>query len=279
MKATTLLTGLSLAMALSAPAALVTLTATGGNNTDPALTAAVGNFRTAISSGGANNGVAGGPFTTGRREINWDAAGLDAFATPGVMPNNFFNNNSKRGATFQAGAGGSLIVSGRIASGSPDLRFNTLNASYATNFQSFSPDRLFGLLGTNTVDTSFTVPNTPLLSATVFGFGAIFEDVDLAGSMILAFDLSNTLIGSVTVPAQNDGLSFAGLFFDAGERIGSIRIIAGSGGLGVADNPGLGIDMVAMDDFFYSEPQAVPEPAATALAGLALAGLLRRRRA
>lgn len=261
-------------------AALVTLTATGATAGDAGLTAAVGAFRTAISGGGANNGVAGGPFTTGRREVNWDAAGLDAFQTPGVMPNNFFNNNSKRGSVFQAGSGGSLIVSGRPASGSPDLRFNSLNASYSAAFQSFSADRLFGLSGTNTVDASFFVPNQTAVIGTIMGFGAIFEDVDLAGSRIDAFDSNNILLGSVNVPALDNGLSFAGLYFDNGERISSIRIIAGTGGLGPNDLPGSGTDMVAMDDFFYSEPQAVPEPASAAVSGLAALGLaLRRRRA
>src|SRR5437899_1425442 len=45
-----------------------------------------------------NNGV-GGTFLHGRREINWDGV-PDQFAAPNLMPANFFNSNSPRGALF-----------------------------------------------------------------------------------------------------------------------------------------------------------------------------------
>src|SRR5690349_9256637 len=45
--------------------------------------------------GGANNG-AGGTFTTGRREINWDGV-PDQFSAPNNLPANFFNTTSSRG--------------------------------------------------------------------------------------------------------------------------------------------------------------------------------------
>ncbi len=279
MKTSTRLLNLStplafLTFAASASAALVTVTGTGANPADAGLTGAVGNFRTAISNGGGNNGVAGGPFTTGRREINWDAAGLDASAVPNTMPANFFNNNSKRGALFTAGSGGSLLVSGRIGFSS-DLRFSSINAAYSSAFQSFSPDRLFGLNGTNTLTTNFFVPNDPTVAATISGFGAIFTDVDSVGSRIDAFDLNGAFLGGVLVPELNNGLSFAGLHFDNGERIASIRITAGGGGLDQGTNPNL--DMVAMDDFFYSEPLAIPEPSTMGICLISVLGLISRR--
>jgi hypothetical protein len=276
MKFTTSILSLCVPIALlaQASAAIVSITATGANSTDATLTGAVANFRTAISAGGGNNGVAGGPFSTGRREINWDAAGLDASAVPNSMPANFFNNNSKRGALFTAGSGGSLLVSGRIGASS-DLRFDSLNASYSSAFQTFSADRLFGPSGTNTVTTTFFVPNDPTVAGTISSFGAIFTDVDSVGSQIDAFDINGAFLGGVLVPVLNNGLSFAGLHFDNGERIASIRITAGGGGLDQGSNPNL--DMVAMDDFFYSEPLAIPEPTTLGVCLVSALGLIMRK--
>jgi hypothetical protein len=68
-----------------------------------------------------------------------------------------------------------------------------------------------------------------------------------------------------------------GVFFNAGEEIGSVTITSGTAALamGTNDNPGGGINLVVMDDFLYGEPTAVaaPEPASLSLVGAALAGM------
>jgi hypothetical protein len=124
---------------------------------------------------------AAGPFANGRREINWDAV-PDAFADTNQLPLNFFNNNSRRGALF-ATPGTSVSVS--ADSSNPSVHptnFGGINASYRTNFQTFSPERLFSALGSTIVDVAFFVPNSPTNAATVNGFGAVFTDVEIAGS-------------------------------------------------------------------------------------------------
>ena len=57
--------------------------------------------------------------------------------------------------------------------------------------------------------------------------------------------------------------SFLGVSFNAGERIGRVRITTGNSALGAGLNDQNGdlIDVVVRDDFLFSEPIAgVPEP-------------------
>ena len=69
----------------------------------------VDQFRTDVSVGGALNAPGTGPFTTGRREINWDGV-PDNFADPNPLPGNFFNSNSQRGVVLST-PGTSLLLS------------------------------------------------------------------------------------------------------------------------------------------------------------------------
>lgn len=244
--------------------------------------------------GNPNNGVGGGPFLSGRREINWDAAALDALAFPNNMPGNFFNRvaqpgvaGSPRGALFSTPDGDGFYVSARNPSGDlndPNLRFGNFNPQYNSIFKAFSQQRLFAVDGGLVTDVTFFVPSDQVTPATVSGFGAVFTDVDTStDTYIEYYDLSNTLLLTQPVLPANNGLSFAGVTFDAGERIARVRIRTGNAPLSESNNDGffddLGtVDVVAMDDFFYGEPLAVPTPGAMALAGVTGLGVLRRRR-
>jgi hypothetical protein len=125
------------------------------------------------------------------------------------------------------------------------------------------------------------VPSTPAVAASIFGFGVVFKDVDIVGSTSLEFfDINGESLGVFNAPAQDHGLSFWGVSFDAGERVGSMRITAGNAALGPGIVDSAGVDVVAMDDFIYSEPiGVVPEPSTAALALLGLGSIagLRRR--
>ena len=107
--------------------------------------------------------------------------------------------------------------------------------------------------------------------------------MDLGGTTTLQFfGPSNVSLGTFAVPVamvSSGGLSFLGVFFNAGEEISRVRITTGNSALG--PNDGSGVDVVALDDFIYSEPAAVPEPATMWLLGaagvMAAARRLRRR--
>jgi len=58
-------------------------------------------------------------------------------------------------------------------------------------------------------------------------------------------------------------------------QIFRVRITTGNALAGVADAPGA--DVVMMDDFLYSEPRTVPEPATLGLMVMGLIGARRYR--
>ena len=182
--------------------------------------------------------------------------------------------------TFNAGATTRGLVSTTSGmfeiSGLPSPEFGELNATYPGIFQPFSAPRLFSPLGTDVMDANFFVPGTST-RASVFGFGAVFTDVDLANTSSLEFfDLANQSLGTFFVPTFNNGLSFLGVTFT--DAIGRVRITTGNTALG--PNDGGATDVVALDDFIYSEPQAaaVPEPATPTLLGMGVAAIVARAR-
>jgi len=223
-------------------------------------------FRTAL--GGVNNGNAAGPFATGRREINWDGGGAAAPVLTN-MPKDLFKNN--RGAFF----GPNTTVFS--ISGAPNPEFGNINPTYPDTFTTFSAPRLFSPTNSIVTEQFFFVPgpNTTTAAATT-AFGAVFTDVDLANTTSIEYFSPGGLLGTFFAPTANNGLSFLGVQFNAGELISKVQITIGNTILG--PNDGSLVDVVVLDDLIYAEPQVVPEPSTLTLLGMGAVGLYAARR-
>jgi hypothetical protein len=194
--------------------------------------------------------------TTGRREVNWDGV-PPGFTNNSTFPLDFFNstdpvaaNGRKRGLQYVNN--GTLI---RIDS----TDFSEIDASYASQFEPFTRKRMLVAAGTNVSEISFKVPGTAT-DASVKGFGVIFSDVDDANSTNIEFFNGSKSLGVFKAPASSGSskFSFLGVFFPV-EKITRLKITSGNAALaaGVKDiTSGGNKDLVAMDDFLYSEPVA-----------------------
>ncbi len=260
--------GLAIIMMLGSPGngiAAFVATNVGGDSNPATIQGTVDGFRTAL--GDPNNGNNPGPISTGRREINWDGAARSSRRRPGPTLNVFTNT---RGATMTTPGTGFLQTPLN------DVALTGINPTYAHDLlaRSARSGSSPPLGATSRMSRSRSPAPTARTLATVGGFGAIFTDVDTAGSTKLEFfGLNNALLTSLNVAigtVLNGSLSFAGVIANAGERIARVRITTGTMALGLTDNPAQGVDIVAMDDFFYSEPVAVPEPASIVLLGVGL---------
>ena len=195
---------------------------------------------------------------------------------PNPLPAAFFNTTSPRGAVFSTPGTGFLVSAN--AGGSTPTVFG-----FSSDFQAFSPQKLFTAVNSNITDVTFFVPGTST-AATTRAFGVIFTDVEVAGLTKLEFfDQNNSLIYSRDALVDgNQGLSFVGAVAENGELISRVRLISGLNTIvsdGVLGNPN--DDVVAMDDFLFAEPSAVaaaavPEPSSLVLASLGLIGVLAR---
>jgi hypothetical protein len=177
-----------------------------------AIQATVDAFRADLGSLNPNNP---GSFGTGRREINWDAVPPN-FSDPNLLPNNFFNVNSPRGAEFSTPGTGVEVSSNTAATGGlAPILFGGINPTYPNLFQVFSPQKLFTPIGSNIVDVSFFIPgsSTPALTR---GFGAVFTDVDLTDTTsLMFFGATGQPLGTFFVPSAvgNQTFSFLGVDF------------------------------------------------------------------
>ncbi len=233
-------------------------------------TPAVNINKTVVSAAGDSAGIvpklnefralAGDPLNgapgaaAGRREVNWD--GVPANLTNNNnFPIDFFGssdpnlgNGRKRGLITGTGA------SFRVDSS----QFSEIDPSYATQFKAFSPKRLFAYMGNVVTTVTFKVPGTNT-DAFVKSFAVIFSDVDVTNSTYVEYFNGDKSLGVFYAATAAQGFSLVGVAFPD-EKITKVKITSGNGLLatGVKDVSNGGTkDLVVMDDFLYSEPQAL----------------------
>lgn len=191
--------------------------------------------------------------TSGRREINWD--GVPDIYTTEKIPSDFFNPVAAgSNPSLQRGFHYTAATDGRISNNN----FAGFDSTNASEFAAFSGSKTFSAISNNEWNVDFQVPEQSAAAA-VKGFGAVFSDVDVAGSASIEFFSGNRSLGIYQVPAGNSGsFSFLGVYFP-NEKITGVRIKQGDAVIapGVKDiSAGGNKDLVAMDDFLYDEPQA-----------------------
>ena len=224
-----------------------------------AIQAAIDQFRADI--GGVNNGT-GGSFPTGRREVNWDDVS-DLAAAPNLFPLDTFRS---RGIVLSSPCNTSNVFFASADSSNPTstpVRYGHLDPSYPTTFTTYSGERLISTGGDcNITEVRFFIPGTSI-PATVSGFGVVFTDVDVSSpaqsTRIMLYDENGDPLSNGTGLAAgiaNNGLSFVGVSFSTGLRIGSVFIISGNESLATGVIDGGSNELVVMDDFIYGEPRA-----------------------
>ena len=230
----------------------------GSGTNAAAIQSAVDSFRADL---GVLNPNQIGSANGGRREINWDGVPAQ-FSAPNSLPADFFHVNSPRGVIFSTSGTGFQVsgATGDSGVGQPGVgqpaaaRFGNIQTSYTANFQTFSAQRLFTPLGSTLSQVAFLIPGTTTQGFSM-GFGAVFTDVETAGSTTIEFFNQNgASLGKRSVPTSaNGGLSFLGISFAGIQArvLTRVRITSGAAALGATEGSS---DLVAMDDFIYGEP-------------------------
>jgi len=215
--------------------------------TPDSISATVDHFTTLLEQSDESNS------TRKFRRITWDRT-PEEFSAPNRLPSNFF---LRTGLSLLNPVGGFMVSAGDQSSSSGNataLRFGNLNPDYEQLFSNFSAQKLFTPLDSTITVADFVVPSSGK-KASITGFGVVFTNVQLLGSAtVQVFDDSCQNVGTFVAPIGN--LSFVGVFLTS-SKISRVILTSGTTPLGrnTIDDLDNNINVVAMDDFFFSEPK------------------------
>jgi hypothetical protein len=210
-------------------------------------------------------------------EINWDDVPY-SFSSPNPFPTSFYNSAGVRLAT--PGTGFEVSTDPFNPFGAL-FDFGNINPDYPFLFEPLSPQRLFTPIGSNITEVTFFLPGTDTPALTT-GFGAVFSDVNVAGSTFIEFfDVNGASLGKYDAPAivgEDENFSFIGVNFDI-PTVSKVLITSGNLVLGPGMlEPDIFDDLVVMDNFIFGPlvdaAAPVPEPGTIPLLVAGLAGLL-----
>jgi len=237
-----------------------------------------------FSGSGANTATTFSDFQAaigGGSRINWDGVKLDG---TDVNPNTRVIDSGK---TVEIPIDrfrnvGAIYADPYAVSGDG---FASVNSGTAGQFTAFTPNNTFAMFDPNDgqfvdrfIEQTFVVPNTNT-AALSRGFGAIFTDVELAGTSSIEYLGSQGVsLGKFDVPVGASGeTQFLGVLFDQ-PIIEKVVLTLGTNALFSfdgfvfksfgAENLTGGIDLAVTDDFLFATPvaaAAVPEPSILAL--------------
>jgi hypothetical protein len=233
---------------------------------------AIAGFEAAI--GGADNGTAPGPRVGGFRTLNWDDVAPGTYSARSSVSAQGVEPSGLDGLNFVAGSsrGLEMATAGTGVEVSRD-GFRELNPTYPALLASPSGPNAFGSLGSTETDVTFEVPDNhtspwntdppgtasgdlPGVRATVSGLGAVFMNVEAAGTSSIEYLAADgRSLGTYFVPTGPAGApEFVGVRFD-GAPVAAVHLVSGTVPLsaGVTDDGGPD-NVVALGDLATSEP-------------------------
>lgn len=233
---------------------LTACTKKGGNEAAPEVFSAKGDinatlseFRARLGTLNTSTGLSGG-----RREINWD--GVPDALTGAKLPADFFNPTGP-GAALSLQRG--LVYAGNDSAMVSKTSFAEINGDASAEFSPFSGNKQFAVINSGLWPVEFRVAGTQT-PAGINALGIVFIDVDKENSTFIEFFNAGGSLGKYYAPAHNSSskFSFIGVYFP-GRKISYIKVgheaMLSSRQKDISQ--GGTQDLVALDDFIYSEPE------------------------